>query len=266
MSRISAVWDKLKERGEKAFIPYLTCGYPSLKTTEVLTLRLEECGADMVELGIPFSDPIADGPTIQFSSQKALEKRVSVRKVLQVVRGIRKKSQIPLLLMSYYNPLLVYPEEEFVVEAKEAGVDGVIVPDLPPEEALRFRKLALQNSLDMIFLVAPTTPLTRVKKIARLSTGFIYYVSLTGVTGARDALPPELREEVLRVKSLTRKPVAVGFGISREKQARQIATFADGLIIGSAIIQLIKESPTEMALLHKVTNFAKKIKKSLKGY
>ncbi|MEJ2191147.1 MAG: tryptophan synthase subunit alpha [Nitrospirota bacterium] len=241
MTRIGKTFKKLKRKGRKAFIPYIMAGDPSLERTGELIGLLERHGADIVELGVPFSDPLADGPVIQRAAERALKGGVSLRKVIRFVSDIRRKTQIPLVLMTYFNPVFRYGLEAFMRDASEAGVDGVIVPDLPPEEAGEYRKLARAHGVDTIFLVAPTSTEERRKKIARASSGFLYYVSITGITGARLALAGEAGESIRALREMSGKPVALGFGVSTPEEARQVAAMADGVIVGSAIVKRIAQ-------------------------
>ena len=246
-SRISVVFEALQARNKKAFIPYLMAGDPDAATTLKHVLLLERCGADIIELGVPFSDPLADGPTIQKAAGRALKSGTTLRKVLSMVRDIRLHTDIPLILMTYYNPVFKYGEEAFIHDAIQAGVDGIIVPDLPPEEAGELIKLSRQGSggrrLDTIFLVAPTSTPGRIKKIAAASSGFVYYVSMTGITGAALELDEEFSRHLGLVKQATDKPVAVGFGIASPDQARIVAHMADGVIVGSALVKVFNETP-----------------------
>lgn len=255
MNRIDQKFKELNKRKKKAFIAFITAGDPSLAVTEQLVLALEKAGADIVELGVPFSDPLADGPTIQASSQRALQKGVSLNKILNLVASIRRKSKIPIALMTYYNPVFHFGEREFINKAKQAGVDGIIVPDLPAEEAGGLIKLAKKSDIATIFFIAPTTTTKRIKQIVKKSTGFIYYVSLTGVTGARRELPKEIVSHVRLVKRLTRTPVCVGFGVSTPVQVKAISRFADGVIVGSAIVNEIAKNSGKKNLVSRVVRF-----------
>jgi len=252
---------KFKELGNNtALIPFITAGHPSLEATYNLVLTLEENGADIIELGIPFSDPLADGPTIQKSSQHALDTGVTPGKVLETIKKIRKKSQIPLIFMVYYNIILQMGEEKFIGEAVAVGVDGIIVPDLPLEEAASLRKYAEESGIDLIFLLAPTSTPERIKALCSASRGFVYYVSLTGVTGARKSLAGSIQEKVELIKSTTKLPVCVGFGISTPEQAKAVSKHADGVIVGSALVEKIEKSKGN---LKDVGNFIKSIKTAL---
>src|SRR3990167_1052423 len=263
MNRIEKKFEQLKELKKKAFIAFLTAGDPTLKVTEDFVLAFERCGADIVELGVPFSDPLADGPTIQAASQRALKKHVNLESILAVVKRIRRRSQIPIALMTYYNPVFHYDEERFARRAKACGVDGLIVPDLPPEEGHGLIRAARQNGLATVFFLAPTTTRQRMKRIVNAATGFIYYVSLTGVTGARQELPASLTQQVRLAKRMTRKPVCVGFGVSTPAQVRMVAKAADGVIVGSAIVNAIAENKGKRQLVPNVARFVRKLSQNL---
>jgi tryptophan synthase alpha chain len=239
LNRIDKAFRALKRKGASAFIAYITAGDPDLRTTARLVLELERSGVDIVELGVPFSDPIADGPTIQEASQRALLAGASVRGIFSAVGRLRKRTGIPIVFMTYYNPILRFGLEPFFAECRRSGVDGVIVPDLPHDEAAPLVRAARRRGVHTIFLAAPTSTGKRIRRIAAMSRGFIYYVSLTGVTGARRALASDLRSNLKRIKAVTGKPVAVGFGVSGAAQARAVAKVADGVIVGSAIVRLI---------------------------
>ncbi len=254
-NRIKQKFKELRAKKKKAFIAFLTAGYPNLKTTEELVLAFDKKGVDIVELGVPFSDPLADGPTIQMSSQEALKKGVTLEKILEMVKRIRKKSDIPIALMTYYNPVFAMGDKKFVAKAKVAGVDGVIVPDLPPEEAGKLITYARLSDLSTIFFLAPTTTKERMKHIVQASNGFIYYVSLTGVTGERTQIPKTLSQGVKAAKRITNKPICVGFGISSAPQVKSVAKIADGVIVGSAIIKSIEKNLGRKDLVQKVSRF-----------
>lgn len=260
MSRIENKFAELKDKGEKVLIAYIMAGDPSLEDTESLIIELEKAGADLIELGIPFSDPLADGPTIQKAAARALEQDVSLRVVIDLVKRIRKVSQVPIIFMSYYNPVFKYGEEKFVTDAVKAGVDGIIIPDLPPEEAGSLTAFARRKGLDTIFLLAPTSDEDRIKTVCSNSTGFIYYVSLTGVTGTREGVAKDIKGMVRRIKGHTKNPVAVGFGISRPEQAKEISSWADGVIVGSAIVKIIEENIGRKTMPKKVHDFVKTLK------
>jgi len=239
MNRIDAVFARPQH---KALIAYLTVGYPSIEATLKVVPALVENGCDMIELGIPFSDPLADGTTIQRASHRTLEQGVTPKLCLEVARRLRQRVDAPLLFMSYYNPLLHYGLEAFCAHSKAAGIDGLIVPDLPPEEGVELEGLTQRQELDLIYLIAPTTTEERLRLIAARSRGFIYVVSLRGVTGARKALPSDLEDFIIRARGITSQPLCVGFGIATPEQARRVAAFADGVIIGSRIIDIMEKS------------------------
>lgn len=239
MSRISKVFEK---KGP-ALIAYVTAGYPDLTSSLELAPKLEEWGCDMVELGIPFSDPLADGVTIQETSFKALQQGITASHCLELAAKLREKMSIPLLFMTYYNILLKHGLKDFCREAHQAGIDGIIVADMPPDEAGELEKEAKKNGIDIIFLLSPNSNDKRINLVAKHSTGFIYLVSVTGVTGARESLPQELEAFVKKVRNFTSKPLCVGFGISNEVQAAQVGKIADGVIVGSRLLQLIDSPP-----------------------
>jgi tryptophan synthase alpha chain len=245
-TRISGTFKRLQKEGKKAFIPYIMSGDPSLKETKDIVLLFEECGADIVELGVPFSDPLADGPTIQRASERALKNKVTLRKVIAHVKELRSLTQIPLVLMTYFNPVFKYGIESFIKDAGNAGIDGVIIPDLPPDEAEDFILLARKAALDTIFLLAPTSTEDRIKKVAKASTGFIYYVSITGITGASLLFDGSMEVLISNIKRYTDKPVAVGFGVSTPENASAVAKISDGVIVGSAIVRKAHEHPDEL--------------------
>lgn len=242
ISRIEKTFRELRKSGKKAFIPYLMAGDPSLENTKEIVLMFEECGADIVELGVPFTDPLADGPVIQRAAERALERGVTLRRVISTVRDLRKRTQIPIVLMTYFNPVFKYGEEKFVKDAKDAGVDGVIIPDLPPDEAVDFMRASRRASLDTIFLLAPTSTQDRIKKVTKASRGFIYYVSITGITGSRLFLDGSLEVLLSEIRRHTDKPIAVGFGVSTPEEASVVSRGSDGVIVGSAIIKRLNES------------------------
>jgi len=263
MSRISDKFLELKAKNQSALIPYIMAGDPDLDTTEKLIFNIEKSGADMIELGVPFSDPLADGPTIQRAAIRALANKVSIKDVLGLVRDVRKSTQIPIILMLYYNLVLKYGEARFASDASSAGVDGVIIPDLPPEEASGLTDAAAEHGLDVIFLLAPTSSPERVALVDRRSSGFIYYVSLTGVTGARVELDKGIQASLRRIRRVTKKPVCVGFGISTPGQAASVAGWADGVIVGSAIVKIIEKSSGEAGMAKEVGVFVRSLKEGV---
>lgn len=242
MNRIEEKFKELKKENKKALILYLTAGYPSLAATEELAPELEKAGADIIELGVPFSDPIADGVTIQRLSAAALASGTTIVKIFQTVSRIRKKSRVPIVLMGYYNPILSYGLSKFVADCKKAGVDGLICPDLPPDEAQELLRLTRKNEIGLIFLLAPTSTPERIRLVSRVSYPFIYYVSVTGVTGARKSLPKNIRNKVAQIRRYTKKPVCLGFGVSNASQAKEILPFVNGIIVGSAFLDSIEKA------------------------
>jgi len=263
MSRITSTFSSLKERGEKALIPFVTVGDPDLEATADLVFEMEEQGANLIELGIPFSDPLADGPIIQKASQRALRQRISLRKAVEFVSQLRQRTEIPLIFLTYFNPIFQYGEEAFVKDAVEAGVDGVIIPDLPPEEAGSLIEESEKRGFDTIFLLAPTSTEERITLISRVSRGFLYYVSLTGVTGVRDQLRSDIAEKLGEIRRISEKPLAVGFGVSTPEQARLIASWADGVAVGSAVVRVIEEHLGSRDLVKHVGTFVKQLKEGV---
>ena len=247
-------------------MPYLCAGDPTPELTNKLLLTLEAAGADLIELGVPFSDPIADGSTVQRASERALTHRISLGQILEMVSALRQQTDIPIALMSYYNPIFRMGEAAFCKAAQTAGVDGLIVPDLPPEQAEVLLKVAPQHNLSTIFMVAPTSPPERMQLIASVSTGFIYCVSLTGVTGARATLSDEIAPMISELRKHTDKPLSVGFGVSTAEQATQVAQIADGVIVGSAIVNVIEENiDDEAELLAAVKQFSSDLAAGVKA-
>lgn len=243
-SVITSTFQRLKAENKKAFIPYIMAGDPNLEKTLENVMLIEKCGADIVEIGVPFTDPLADGPTIQRAAERALKAGITLKKIIPFIKELRRLSQIPIVLMTYYNPVFKYGEDAFIKDSVEAGINGVIIPDLPPDEAGEFIKKSRIAGLDNIFLVAPTSTEERIKMVTKACRGFVYYVSVTGITGARFALDETFKEHIAAVKMLTNKPVAVGFGISTPDEARIVAEVADGVIIGSAIVKKLYEHPS----------------------
>lgn len=242
MSTIAQTFARLKSEGRGALMPYLMVGYPEKDSLEILAPALEAAGADLFEIGVPFSDPLADGATIQRASEQALRNGVNVAFAIDSVAKLRAKGvKVPLVMMGYYNPFLQYGLEKFATDAAAAGADGVIVPDLPPEEAGEFQRILSANGLDFIMFVAPTTPDSRIAQIVNVASGFIYCVSLTGVTGARTSLWDGLPTFLNRVRTHTELPLVVGFGISTPEHVRTVAQAADGAIVASALINLMDQ-------------------------
>jgi tryptophan synthase alpha chain len=256
VSRIASIF---AAANHVALIPYVTVGYPDINTTLEVVPLLAENGCDLVELGIPFSDPLADGATIQRASHQALKHGITPRLCLELTRQLRQRTHIPLVFMTYYNPVLRFGLEEFCHKCAQVGIDGLIIPDLPPEEGQELEPITGRYDLDVIYLLAPTSTEKRIELVAEKSRSFIYLVSLTGVTGTRDKLPEELEDFVARVRKKTGKPLCVGFGVSTTEHARRIARVADGVIVGSKIVQLLEEDRS----LRQVCSFVKSLKSAL---
>jgi tryptophan synthase alpha chain len=246
-TRISQRFAKLRASGELGIVAYITAGDPSLDATLQFVLALAEAGADIIELGVPFSDPLADGPTIQRASERALKSGTTLAGVIDLIRRIRKSSQVPLVLFSYYNPILQMGLEKFARAASEAGADGVLATDLTPEESADYRRILAAHHLDTIFLGAPTSTDERLAKIAAVSSGFLYLISRTGVTGAKDALPDDLPALVRRARAVTQLPLAVGFGISLPGHVSVLGGLADAAVVGSALVSEIENAKSVAA-------------------
>jgi tryptophan synthase alpha chain len=255
MNRIDKKFIQLKKQDKKAFIAFITAGYPDLSTTARLVIELEKRGVDIIELGVPFSDPLADGPMIQEASRYSLSQGTNLVKILDLVKQLRRKTSLPICLMTYYNPVFCFGEKSFVDKAQACGVDGVIIPDLPYEEARELTHYANQKGLANICFISPTSSGARIKAILKVARGFVYYVSLTGVTGSRKSLDTDLKTKLAVVKKLTPKPVCVGFGISCSRQIKEVRKIADGVIIGSAIVAKIKENIGHRNLVQRVGSF-----------
>src|SRR2546426_2195410 len=256
MTRIEAKFNELRREAGNAFIPYITAGDPTLEATEQIILELERSGADIIELGVPFSDPMADGPVIQRASERALANHVSVRDCLDLVRRVRRQSEIPIVLFSYLNPLLSIGLGRLGDELKSAGVDGVLGTDLVPEEAGEFRAAMRGADIDLIFLVAPTSTDERIKLVTEASRGFVYAVSRTGVTGVRQSLSEAASNLVERVRRFTDLPVAVGFGISTPEHVAEVWQHADAAVVGSRIVAEIEKNAGNPSLVEKVGELA----------
>jgi tryptophan synthase alpha chain len=262
MNRIDSVFKGLKGK-RAALIPYIVAGDPDLKATEDMILKLAESGADIIEIGVPFSDPLADGPTIQAASQRALKKGVTLKDIFPMAERL-KGITTPLALMTYFNPVFQYGLKAFAEDCNRCGIAGVIIPDLPPEEAGSWIQEASPFELGTIFLIAPTSPPERIGLASRLSRGFIYYVSVTGVTGARKALPEELGPAIRLIKEQSQKPVAVGFGISTPEQVKEVSRIADGVIVGSAIVKMIEENQKNPDLVNRIGGFVSSLAGALR--
>lgn len=255
VSRISEAFHAASRENRGALVVYITAGDPNLNVTGELVRAIAHAGADIIELGMPYSDPIADGPTIQAAGQRALQAGTTVEGVLETVRAVRARCQVPLVLMTCYNPIVQYGLEGFACAAAEAGLDGVLVSDLPPEEADGWVQAAWSVGLDTVFLVAPTTPPERAALISRLTRGFLYVISRPGVTGARDRLPDDLTELIRRLRPATELPLAVGFGISTPDQVAAVCQVADGAVVGSAVVDLIARLGGAEDLFYSVETF-----------
>ncbi|MFH1190709.1 MAG: tryptophan synthase subunit alpha [Candidatus Omnitrophota bacterium] len=255
MNRLDKKFIQLKKQHKKAFIAFITAGFPDLSATARLVIELEKKGVDIIELGVPFSDPLADGPVIQEASAYSLKQGTNLVKILDLVKQLRKHTSLPLCLMTYYNPIFCFGEKIFVDQAVAAGVDGVIIPDLPYEEAKEFSRYANQKGLVNICFISPTSSAARIKTILKVSRGFIYYVSLTGVTGSHKRLDTDLKARLAVIKKLTAKPVCVGFGISCVRQVKEVRKISDGVIVGSAIVAKIKENIGQRNLVQRVGSF-----------
>jgi tryptophan synthase alpha chain len=245
---IDRVFETLKTKNQKALIPYLAAGYPALEEEEALIALIKKEGANILELGIPFSDPIADGPTIQFASQEALKNGVSVKKILHWMKSWKDEINVPTVIMSYINPILAFGLKKFSEEASRAGVTGLIIPDLIPEESDEIRAALEKKGIHLIHLVAPTTPTNRQVAIAKKTDGFLYAVSVVGVTGARRALPKATKSWLGKLRTMSSKPVCVGFGISGPDQIRELRNSVDGFIVGSALIDVIRKNKSYQQL------------------
>ena len=265
MSRIEEKFRKLKEDNSKALVAYLTAGDPSLETTREIILGLDRAGVDILEIGVPFSDPTADGPIIQAASHRALKGGATLSGILEMIEAVRAVSEIPIVLFGYYNPILSYGNEPFAKRAHEAGVDGLLVVDLPPEESSELRRYTDRAGIAFISLIAQTSSDERIRKIAQNAGGFLYYISITGVTGTARPQPSDIKRDVERIRTVTKLPVAVGFGISTPQQAREIAPHADGIVIGSAFVRLIEENSGRNNLIHIVSVYARNIKETIRA-
>jgi len=262
MSRLTQRLTALKKNNSKALVTFITAGDPDLATTEEMIPLLEEAGADIIELGVPFSDPMADGPTIQLSSERALAAGTTLAGILESVARVRTTSQIPIILMGYLNPIHAYGYERFCHDATGAGVDGVLLVDMPPEESHDFLHSAKSHGLNVIFLLTPTSDKSRIATVDRLGRGFIYYVTVTGVTGARQELSETLAAELSRIKKKVALPIMAGFGISTPEQAASVAGLADGVVVGSAIVKLFQQH-SGTALRRELKLFVSQLKQAI---
>ena len=264
MSRLDTTFQQLRGRGARAHVTFFTVGDPSLEVTERLVVEADQRGADVIELGVPFSDPIGDGPVNQRSAERALRAGTSLVRVLETVSRVRDHVRAPLVLMTYYNPVYAFGLKAFARTAVDAGVDGVIVIDLPPEEATDLAAEAEGVGLDVIFLVAPTSTAPRLRLIARKSRGFVYVVSRTGVTGERAEVPTDLAGQVRALRMVTTKPICVGFGIATPEHVATVGALADGVVVGSAIVRMIEERASSPALVADVGKFIAELKAPLR--
>ncbi|MDH3997945.1 MAG: tryptophan synthase subunit alpha [Desulfuromonadales bacterium] len=260
MSNITKTLEALKTRGEKALITFVTAGDPDLATSEQIVHTLVESGADVIELGFPFSDPMADGPTIQLASERALAAGASLSGVLQLVANVRQHSNVPIVLMGYYNPIYRYGAEAFARDAAAVGVDGLLLVDLPPEEAGELHPALRENGIDLITLLAPTTGEARSAELAAAGEGFLYYVSMTGVTGTQQVDAAAIAAAVATLKEQSSVPVAVGFGVSTPDDAREVAKIADAVVVGSALVKLVEKYAGSPQLLDEVGSYVKALK------
>ena len=264
MSRLEATFGRLKAEGGKALITYIMAGDPSLQETEQLVVELERAGTDVIELGVPFSDPIADGPVIQQAADRALKGGTSLRRILASVARVRGMTQVPIVLMAYYNTIHAFGAEDFCRDAVKAGVDGLIVPDMPPDEAGPLQGPAREAGLNLIFLLAPTSTPARRSMVAKQSEGFLYYVSLTGITGAQLRDVADVGDNVAKIRKRSRVPIAVGFGVATPEDAARVAAVADGVIVGSALVRRIHECAQDPRMIEKVGVFVRSLKAAMR--
>lgn len=264
-NRIDARFADLRRRGRHGLIPFVEAGDPDLETTLEILFALEKNGADLIELGVPFSDPMAEGITIQRSSERALRAGATLPRILELVRDFRRRSDTPLILFGYYNPFFRFGLGRLCREAREAGVDAFLCVDLPPEESAELKRCADRVGLRLIYLLAPTSDEERIRAVVRRASGFIYYVSVTGVTGARERLVEPLERQVARVRRFTPLPIAVGFGISRPSQASWIASFADAAVVGSALIDAIAAAPGRRDKARRAGEFLSRLRRAVDG-
>lgn len=264
MGRLGKRLAELREHGETALIPFVTAGDPDLETTEILLSALAQSGADALEIGVPFSDPMAEGPTIQRSSERALKNRTSLRGILEMVRRLRPRIDVPMILMGYANCFMTMGEKNFAEAASSVGVDGVIVVDLPPEEGDVFYPAVKEAGVDPILLASPTTTPERLEMLAKETRGFLYYVSLTGVTGARNAVAEGVEQAVQKIRRISDVPVCVGFGVSTPEHAERVGAFADGVVVGSALVDRIEAAPSPAEAVEAAAQFVAELKAPLR--
>jgi tryptophan synthase alpha chain len=261
--RLETTFARLRAKREKALITYLMAGDPGLPETEQLVVALEQAGADIIELGVHFSDPIADGPVIQQAAERALKSGTTLRKILMSIKSLRQRTEIPIVLMLYYNSIHAMGYQEFCMAASTAGVDGLIVPDMPPDEAGPLKGPADAAGLPLIFLLAPTSTDIRRKLVAEESHGFVYYVSLTGITGSKLSNVTDIQENLKKLKKVSASPVAVGFGVATPEDAAQVSKMADGVIVGSAIVKRIASHRQDSAMVRQVAEFVRSLKAAM---
>ena len=262
-TRIQKLFERTRQEGRATFIAYVTAGDPSPERTPEIVASLERGGVDLIELGVPFSDPIADGPVIQQAAERALRSGTTLREILSMVRRLRARSVVPLVLMAYYNSIHAFGPERFCREAAEAGVDGLIIPDMPPDEAGPLLRPAAAAGLHLIFLLAPTSTAERRAYVARRSHGFVYYVSLTGITGAKLGKVSEIGRNVDQIRKISQTPIAVGFGVTTPEDAAEVSAVADGVIVGSAIVKQIAAGQQQQGMVARVAGFVQSLKSAM---
>lgn len=263
MNRIDLTFQKCRDEARAALVPFLTAGDPDMNTTQELLRGLVANGADLIEIGVPFSDPTADGPTLQRSYEIGLRNGASLQRVLELVTEFRRESEVPVILYGYFNPIFHYGCERFAADAKAAGVDGLLVVDLPPEEGEQLLRWTRAVGLHFVFLLAPTTGIDRAQRILKRASGFVYYVSVTGVTGVRPIPLDTVREAVQRLRGFTRVPIGIGFGIATAEQASAVAKFADAVIVGSAVMRLVDANRGQPQLVAEVSEFVRQLKEAV---
>jgi len=263
MNRLERAFERLRRDQKKALVVYLTAGDPSLEVTEALILELDKAGVNILEIGVPFSDPTADGPVIQAASQRALQKGVTLENILVMIESVRKRSDIPIILFGYYNPIYRYGNEAFAAKASAAGVDGILVVDLPMEESFELRQYTDRMGMDFISLIAPTTNDSRIERIVSRAKGFLYYITVTGVTGMTRPEPADVKRDVNRIRRSSNLPIVAGFGISTPQQVAEIAPLADGIVIGSAIVRMIADNQGKEGLPQLVSSYIGEIRRAL---
>jgi len=264
MDRIDTQFRELRKAGHTAFIAYITAGDPSLDVTGELVPALERAGTDIVELGIPFSDPLADGPVNQAAAERALKHKVSLADILKFMTQLREKTSIPIVFFTYFNPIFAYGIEKFAEDAASVGANGALVVDLPPEESKEYKAAMDAAGLSTVYLVAPTSTRQRIELIAKHSTGFVYYVSRTGVTGVRESVEETVKPMVAEIRTFTDKPIGVGFGISKPEHVKEVAQYADGVVVGSGIVRLIGELQASPDMVSEVAEFTGELARATK--